>query len=182
MILYYLLLMILIVFMILMAFYVFSSLYSLAISRGVPYVPLSKKKLKFLREKIKLPNDCRLVDLGCGNGRVMRFFEKQGINNVDGYEINGWALLWGKFLNFIFHSKTKIYSKNFNKIDLSKYDVVFCYLLDNALLSLREKFDRELKHGTKIITYDFAIGDWHKSVQYFESPEKWVGRIYVYEI
>jgi len=169
-------------FIFLTSFYVFSSLYGLFLSKGVPYVPLSRKKIKFLKQKIHLPENANLIDLGCGNGRIMRFFEKQGVKNIDGYEINLWAYVWGKFLNFIFHSKTKIYLKNFNEINLAKYDYVFCYLLESALTDLKGKFEKELKPGTKIITYDFSIANWRQPAQFYESHERWVGRIYVYEI
>ena len=76
--------------------------------------------------------------------------------------------------NKLLKSKSKVYFKNFKKVDLSEYNVIFCYLLDYYLNSLKQKFDKELKPGTKIISYGFPIKNWHK-------PEK-LGRMFVYRI
>ena len=142
--------------------YLISELTGLILTRGVPFVSLSKRRLEELNKYIKLNSADKVVDLGCGDGRVLRMFEKQGVKNLTGYEINSWAYLLAKFKNKISKSKAKIYFKNFNKVDLSKYNVVFCYLMPNYLNSLKNKFDQELKPGTKIISYAFQIKNWHK--------------------
>lgn len=150
-----------------------SSLIGLLRSRGVPYVPLTRDKLDFVNEKIKLNADDRVIDLGCGDGRVLRMFEKQGVTDLTGYEINYWAFLIAKIKNKFYlrfsgipqlrdKSKAKVYFMNFNKVDLSQYNVIFCYLLPYVVTSLKEKFDRELKPGTRIISYAFEIKDWRK--------------------
>lgn len=159
---------------ILILVYAISLIIGLIWARGVPFVSLSKKQLRAVDKNIKLkPND-KVVDLGCGDARVLRMFEKQGVKDLTGYEINFWAYLMAKIKNKLLKSKSKVYFKNFKKVDLSKYNVIFCYLLDNYLNSLKEKFDKELKSGTKIISYSFSIKNWHK-------PEK-IERMFVYRI
>ncbi|MFH0779239.1 MAG: methyltransferase domain-containing protein [Parcubacteria group bacterium] len=137
-----------------------SSLVALIRGRGVPYVPLTRDKLDFVNEKIKLNADDRVVDLGCGEGKVLRMFEKQGVIDLTGYEINYWAFLIAKIKNKFHKSKVKVYFKNFNKVDLSQYNVIFCYLLPCVITSLKEKFDRELKPGSRVISYAFEAKDW----------------------
>ena len=159
---------------ILILVYAISLIIGLIWARGVPFVPLSKKQLRAVDKNIKLkPND-KVVDLGCGDARVLRMFEKQGVKDLTGYEINFWAYLLAKIKNKLLKSKSKVYFKNFKKVDLSKYNVIFCYLLDNYVNSLKEKFDKELKPGTRIISYSFSIKNWHK-------PEK-IERMFVYRI
>lgn len=143
-------------------------------ARGVPFISLSKKQLRAVDENIKLKPDDRVVDLGCGDARVLRMFEKQGVKDLTGYEINFWAYLLAKIKNKLLKSKSKVYFKNFKKVDLSKYNVIFCYLLDNYLNSLKQKFDKELKPGTKIISHSFSIKNWHK-------PEK-IEKMFVYRV
>lgn len=152
--------------------FLFSWIIGLIRARGVPFVPLSKKQLKDIDKHIRLKSSDRVVDLGCGDARVLRMFEKQGVKNLSGYEVNFWAYLLAKMH---FKSKAKIYFKNFKKVDLSKYDVVFCYLLDYYLESLKDKFDKELKPGTKVISYAFQIKNWHK-------PEVIDKKIFIYTI
>ena len=154
--------------------YLLSLIIGLIWARGVPFVSLSKKQLRAVDKNIKLKPDDKVVDLGCGDARVLRMFEKQGVKDLTGYEINFWAYLLAKIKNKLLKSKSKVYFKNFKKVDLSKYNVIFCYLLDNYLNSLKEKFDKELKPGTKIISHSFSIKNWHK-------PEK-IGKMFVYRI
>lgn len=154
--------------------YLLSLIIGLIWARGVPFVSLSKKQLRAVDKNIKLKPGDRVVDLGCGDARVLRMFEKQGVKDLTGYEINFWAYLLAKIKNKLLKSKSKVYFKNFKKVDLSKYNVIFCYLLDNYLNSLKEKFDKELKPGTKIISHSFSIKNWHK-------PEK-IGKMFVYRI
>lgn len=154
--------------------YLLSLIIGLIWARGVPFVSLSKKQLRAVDKNIKLKPDDKVVDLGCGDARVLRMFEKQGVKDLTGYEINFWAYLLAKIKNKLLKSKSKVYFKNFKKVDLSEYNVIFCYLLDYYLNSLKEKFDKELKPGTKIISYSFSIKNWHK-------PEK-IERMFVYRV
>ncbi len=152
-------------------------------ARGVPFVSLSKKRLKTINKHIKLKSTDKVVDLGCGDGRVLRMFEKQGAKDLTGYEVNFWAYLLAKIKSKIFKSKSKIYFKNFKKVNLSRYNIVFCYLLDDCLESLKEKFNKELRPGTKVISYAFQIKNWHKpKIIYTNKKNKKQGRVFVYLI
>lgn len=157
----------------------------LIFARGVPFIPLTKRELEAVSRCVKLEADDRIVDLGCGDGRVLRMFEKQGANDLTGYEINFWAYLLAKIKNKFLKSKAKIYFKNFRKVDLSEYSVVFCYLMDYYVNFpfFREKFDRELKPGTKIISFAFEIKNWHKpEIIYVNNKNKKSGRVFIYKI
>lgn len=53
--------------------------------------------------------------------------------------------------------KIKIIRGNFFDQDLSKADVVFVYLVPKTLDKLLPKFRKELKKGTKIVSYKYAM-------------------------
>lgn len=162
--------------------YCLFTLIGLITARGVPFVPLSRKHLETLGRYIKLNPDDRIVDLGCGNGRVLRMFEKQGVKNLTGYEVNFLAYLLAKFKNKISKSQAKIYFKNFKNVDLSEYNVIFCYLFPGCINSLKEKFNRELKLGAKIISCAFEIKNWRKpEVIYLDDKNK-KEKLFVYRI
>lgn len=168
-----------------LAIWSISTLIGLFRARGVPFVSLTAKQLRAINSYVKLKQDDRLVDLGCGDGRVLRLFEKQGLKTVHGYEVNFWACLLGWAKNLLLgNKKNKIFCKNFRKVDLKNYNVVFCYLLEHYLKSLRDKFDQELKPGTKIISYGFEIKDWHQPTEiiYTNKDNKKLGRIFIYKI
>lgn len=172
------------VILIVLVFYFFSGAIGLVRARGVPFISLNIRELEAVSKCIKLePND-RIVDLGCGDGRVLRMFEKQGTKHLTGYEVNPWAYLSARIKNRFSKSKAKIYFKNFKKVNLSEYNIVFCYLLDYPMNSplLKEKFDRELKPGTKIISFAFEIKNWHKPEIIYTKKNKNAGRIFIYKI
>lgn len=169
--------------LILVVIWGFSFLVGLVLARGVPFISLNKKQIEVVNRNIKLQSNDRVVDLGCGDGRVLRMSEKQGVKDLTGYEINFWAYLLAKVKNKILKSKAKIYFKNFKKVDLSEYNVVFCYLLDYYLNSLKEKFDKELRPGTKVISYAFEIKDWREpEIIYTNNKNNNLGRIFIYTL
>lgn len=168
----------LLIFTIMMAIYAVMTLVGLIRARGVPYVPLTNSQLAFLNKEIRLsPND-NVVDLGCGEGRVLRLFEKQGVKNLIGYEINYWAVFLARLKNKLAGSRSEVVYKNFNQVDLSKYNVVFCYLFDFYLKRLKHKLARELKPGTKVVSFAFEVEGWEPTTIFKDGRYT----IYVYEI
>jgi len=110
-------------------------------------------------------------------------FEKQGVRKLEGYEINFWAYLKAQVINSLVKSRSRVIYKNFNRINLEKYNVVFCYLLEDCLSSLRKKFDKELKPGTKVISFAFAIKEWGEpEIIYTNETNKNLSRIFIYHI
>ena len=158
------------------------SLIALIRSRGVPYVPLTKAQLRAVDKHVKLDASDKVVDLGCGDGRVLRMFEKQGVKEPVGYEINLYACVKAWFINKIKKSRTKVYYKDFNKVDLSKYDVLFCYLLPGYLERIAPLLKKQAKPGVHVISYGFAIAGWKpQAVIYTNKKNKKLGRIFIYK-
>lgn len=160
-----------------------SELVGLIRARGVPYVPLSRKQLEELNEYIELNCEDKVVDLGCGDGRVLRAFEKQGVKDLTGYEVNFRAYLLAKIRNKLAKSKAKIYFKNFKKVDLSEFNLVFCYLFPGCVNSLKEKFDRELKSGARVISFVFEIKNWGKpEIIYINNKNNKLRKLFIYTL
>ncbi|HUT22432.1 MAG TPA: methyltransferase domain-containing protein [Candidatus Bipolaricaulota bacterium] len=149
---------------------------------GVPYVSLKKKRLKKIFLKQRFDFNAQIVDLGCGDGRVLRFLEKNGYKNLRGYELNLWPYCIGKIKNLCLRSKTLIRLKNFEKINLKEFDVIFVYLMEKYLEKLRPKFEKELAAGATVISYGFQVNGWTpKEIIYTDEGNKKLGKTYVYE-
>lgn len=178
------LLYLLFIFPLICIFWGLATVIGLIMARGVPFVPLSKTQLGNITTYVNIPANARVVDLGSGDGRVLRHLEKNyGIHSPVGYEINCWAYWKSRILNRIFRSTATVHCRNFFKEDLSEHDVVFCYLLSPCLSRLREKFDKELKPGTKVISYAFEIKDWRTpEVIYCDKNNHNRSRIFIYTI
>lgn len=100
-----------------------------------------------------------MYDLGCGDGEVLitaaREFGAAGV----GIEIDPLRAFLAKlFVRLSGVDKHVVIIKdNFFNQDLSKATVVFAYLVPKALERLRPKLLKELKHGTRIVSYRYTI-------------------------
>jgi 16S rRNA A1518/A1519 N6-dimethyltransferase RsmA/KsgA/DIM1 with predicted DNA glycosylase/AP lyase activity len=71
---------------------------------GAPYLPTLRQQVKAALELADLKPGDTLLELGCGDGKVVLAAAKQGIN-VIGYELN-------PILALVAWSRTRRYSKN----------------------------------------------------------------------
>lgn len=132
---------------------IFSSL------KGAPYVPTSKKELTAVLEKGKLKKGTLFVELGSGDGRVVRQAVKDyGVMGV-GIEINPLLVWWSRFLSKRDGTARSI---TFLKTDVFKYsltnvDYLYLFLMPELLAKLIPKFKKELKKGTLIISHGFML-------------------------
>ena len=125
---------------------------------GALFVSTSQAKIRAVLEALPpLSPETRLVDLGCGDGRLLRsFYRAYGIRGV-GYEINPWAYLLARIKNFLARAPVEVRREDFFAVDLSQFDLIFCYLFPDVLKRLGPKLFREARPGTIIISANFPI-------------------------
>jgi hypothetical protein len=66
--------------------------------------------------------------------------------------------------------------------DLSDADVIYCYQASGAIQQLRDKFDRELKPGTIVISNTYTIERWLSPTVVPLSQGIITRNIYLYEV
>lgn len=128
-----------------------------------PWVPCQKKDLKRINRLADLKPGQVFCDLGCGDGRVLRYIAKKNPEaKVIGIEISFPIFLWAKFRQFF--SKTnnvEIMLGNALLYDVLEVDVIYTYALVRSINNeLKLKFEKELKKEAKILSYAFAIEQW----------------------
>ncbi len=130
-------------------------------TKGALFVSTSRAKIEAILAALgPLPKETKFVDLGCGDGRLLRaVYQRFGIVGV-GFEINPWAYFLARVKNFLARTPAKIRRKDFFEEDLGKYDVIFCYLFPDVLKELAPKLDREVQPGAIVVSANFPVPGW----------------------
>lgn len=130
---------------------------------GAPYVPTNGKFVEEILEEAKLKKGQTFVELGSGDGRIIReAVKKYGVKGV-GVEIHLLLIWYSRLMSKYQNLKNiEFLQKNFFKVDLKKTDVLFLFLLPKTLTKLKEKILKECKKGTLIISHGFKIEGFEK--------------------
>ena len=129
---------------------------------GAPYVPSRKRELGGVFEKLyKLKKDDLLVDVGSGDGVVLREVARHGVQGV-GYEINPvlWLISKARLRKSV---GVEVRLKNFLWAELpEETTVVYIFgaerLMGKIYGKLRE-FAREHKKTVWLISYGFEVSE-----------------------
>ena len=136
----------------------FSLLYSAV--RYVPFVPTEGTVIRQMIEAAQLRDGQNVLDLGCGDGRVlMAALQKRDIQ-ATGIEINPLISFFARFRLRMRGMKAKIIHGNFFALSLREADVIFCYLFPRVMQRLEQKFTAELRRGSTVVSYCFPIKAW----------------------
>jgi predicted RNA methylase len=100
-----------------------------------------------------------VYDLGCGDGRILIVAVRQFGARAVGIEVDPLRYLWSQIRIRLLglRNKVRIEYGNFFAHDLSKADVVTCYLLQGTNNRLEEKINRELRPDARIISSVYTL-------------------------
>jgi SAM-dependent methyltransferase len=136
--------------------YVLGTSLVLPITQGALYVSTSRQRIAAFLRAVPMKEGQLIVDLGCGDGRVLRRARKQYGVKAIGYEMNPLAYLKAQIL-CLGHKGIEVRHYDFWKVDLSDADVVFCYLFPDVMRKLSLKLRSELRPGTTVVSCNFAV-------------------------
>ncbi len=148
---------------------------------GAPFVPTPKPIIRKALKLADLKPDEKLYDLGSGSGRTLIIASKEFKAKSVGFEYSIPLFCFTK-LNLFFHQakNSVVYRKNFLKADISEADVVFLYLMPKAFKKLENKFNKELKKGTRIVSFTFPLQFWEPKEVISSSEKEPELKIYLY--
>lgn len=123
---------------------------------GAPYLPTLSPQVKAALELSELKVGDTLLELGCGDGKVLIAAAKLGIDSV-GYELNPFVALVAWLRTRRYKTHVRVILGNFWKADWPEANAVFTFLLPKYMTKLDEKMLQYKHKPTKLISNAFAI-------------------------
>jgi hypothetical protein len=125
---------------------------------AVPFIPTPMSVAKDMLEFAELRGNETLYDLGAGDARLL-IVAKRVFPNITAIGVEIVPTVWfvGKLRILLSRQKVLLRMHNALSIDVSDADCIFLYLIPNMMKKLEEKFEKELKPGTKVISYAFSF-------------------------
>jgi len=125
-----------------------------------PFYPSSLRQLDKLKAEglIDFSKYSKFIDIGSGDGRIVRWANRKGFEYADGIEYNPYLSLYSKFRS-VLNPNVKIHNKNFKNHDFSNYDFAYLYIFPEHMDAVKDKLFTQMKPGSIIITNTFKFSD-----------------------
>lgn len=110
----------------------------------------------------KLREGEHLVDLGCGDGRIVVAAAKGHGVRATGVEIDPFRVMLGRLWILLagVRQRARILRRNMYTFDVSDADVVVLFLSATANFKLQTKLKRDLRAGARVVSYYHPMWGW----------------------
>lgn len=131
-------------------------LFGFVVLFGAPYLPVLKPQLKIALDLVDLKKGDHLLELGCGDGRVLIAAAERGLR-VTGYELNPILALiaWARTRKY--RGKVTVIWGNFWNATLPPAQGIFTFLLPKYMDKLDKKIIQESSKPVKLVSFAFKI-------------------------
>lgn len=133
-------------------------LFSFVILFGAPYLPTLKRQQEIALDLLDLKPGQTLLELGSGDGRMLRAAAERGIRAI-GYELNPLLVLYSYAITFKYRRLVTVRLVNFWSQKLPPCDGIYVFLLDRYMAKLHTKVTQEKTNSVKLVSYAFKIPD-----------------------
>jgi SAM-dependent methyltransferase len=146
--------------------------FSLVVMVGAPYLPTLRPQIITALELISLKPGETLLELGCGDGRVLLAAAKQGLNAV-GYEINPLLAAVAYLRTRRYRKQVRVVWGNFWRKSWPPANAIFVFLLDRYMHKLDKKCMQYNHKPIKLVSFAFPVPG--------RSPDKEQAGVYLYK-
>lgn len=123
---------------------------------GAPYLPTLNNQVHAALELANLKPGETLLELGCGDGKVLIAAAQVGIHSV-GYELNPilFAIAWLRTRKY--RKAVRLIWGDFWKQDWPPAQAIFVFLLDRYMVKLDNKITRSKHKPITLVSFAFQI-------------------------
>lgn len=154
----YIPLFLILLFLLLFLVFIIIQFYNVIFRKYPPLVHSKQKVLKNILNNLEIKENATIYEIGCGTAIFLQKLRKKYPKaNLIGVEYSFLPFYTAKIINYIKKLDIKFIKQNFFKLNLHQADVIYCYLFESLMGRLEEKFKKECKPGTIIISYQFRM-------------------------
>ncbi len=123
---------------------------------GAPYLPTLTPQVSRALDLLELRHGQHLLELGCGDGKVLIAAAKRGVR-VTGYELNPLLALVAWWRTRRYGNQVTVVWVNFWRAKLPRADAIFVFLLPKYMSKLDKKIMQENSGPCKLVSFAFKI-------------------------
>ncbi|PIZ74361.1 hypothetical protein COY07_00675 [Candidatus Peregrinibacteria bacterium CG_4_10_14_0_2_um_filter_43_11] len=123
-----------------------------------PFVPSSRKRHVTMLKLADITSKDTVYEIGFGGGWLIFQAAKQAKKAI-GYELSIPLVIFGKLKKLLIGSKANLYFGDMWKQNYDDADIIFCYIMPNAMKRFYKEIWPTLKPGTRLISNAFRIHD-----------------------
>lgn len=123
---------------------------------GAPYLPTLKARTTEALDMLALKPGQTLLELGCGDGRVLRAAAERGITAI-GYELNPLLVVYARLRSVRYGRRVQVKWGNYWHKSWPQTDGIYVFLLDRFMAKLDKKITQEISRDVKVVSFAFKI-------------------------
>jgi SAM-dependent methyltransferase len=159
-------------FWILFIFFILFMIFNFVVIFGAPYLPTLKPQIQAGLKLLDLQPGQTMLELGCGDGRVLKAAAEQGIKCI-GYELNPILVLIARYNTRKYKDLVTIHWGDYWKAPWPRTDGIFVFLLKKYMKQLDTRIVQWYSSEVKLVSYAFKIPG--------REPSKELDGLYLYE-
>ncbi len=131
-------------------------LFGFVLLYGAPYLPTLSSQQKTALELLDLKPGQTMIELGSGDGRMLKAAAEQGIRAL-GYELNPLLVVYSKIRLYRHRRLVSVKLGNFWSQKLPDCDGIYVFLLDRYMSKLYTKITQEIGSSVKLVSFAFMV-------------------------
>lgn len=130
---------------------------------GAAWTPTSRGRVRKMLSMAGAKPGEVVYDLGSGDGRIIMTAAKEFHAKAVGIEINPLWVLWTYLIIAALglRGQVRVVWGNFFQVNLGEADIVMLFLKQDTNDRLKPKLERELKPGTRVVSYAYTLTGWN---------------------
>lgn len=130
--------------------------FALIVFIGPPYLPTLRRQTEVALDLLDLKPGQTMLELGSGDGRVMRAAAKRGWNVV-GIELNPFLMLISYFVTLRYRDQVRIIWGGYFTVQWPEVQGIFAFMLPRSMPKLDRYITQRYRRPVRLASFAFKI-------------------------